>query len=385
MLKKITFLLLIALTFTLLTGCTAAPPSSNPSSDMPTSTLPSSSTPELPPLNLSIPMNGEAMLSTLSAAGYIDQNGVFHYSKALAAWYQKNWASVKKDTQNFPDGSANAKAIYSIGDSQCYVLTDDGRIKIVSEYKLDEEIFFSDGEPSLPEDPFYRESLSVRNADVLCLDYASDWTTRLKPFIAFDFQSDRGAVIVGCSKDLEEYTDVSKTDHIVQYSHTPYLQAYLYTDGTIALTEKTAKQFSVGAFAGWKDLVQMGVGDKRIVGLKKDGTLLYALTKDGKEIPAKYCTNVVRLFTSGNCFAMQQYDGTVVIDMGEGNFTNLGTFQKMDQIICFGDYVIGVDTTGKVQLLSGRRPPVSGSFPYNDGDIAAWALTLTDVKTVWNN
>ena len=47
----------------------------------------------------------------------------------------------------------------------------------------------------------------------------------------------------------------------------------------------------------------------------------------------------------------------------------------MDQIFSLDGVVLGVDTFGKVHLLSG-----SGQDEY-----AKWACTLTDVKTVWDD
>jgi hypothetical protein len=53
----------------------------------------------------------------------------------------------------------------------------------------------------------------------------------------------------------------------------------------------------------------------------------------------------------------------------------MGVFPAMDQIFSRNGVVLGVDITGKVHLLSGG----------NSEAFAKWALTLTDVKTVWND
>lgn len=88
--KNLSLLLALFLALTLLTGCvsgagtgsssekTSSEPSSSPSSEPPTS-----SQPALPTVALSMPLQGEAMQSTLSPHGYVDQNGVFHYSPSF--------------------------------------------------------------------------------------------------------------------------------------------------------------------------------------------------------------------------------------------------------------------------------------------------------------
>ena len=122
-----------------------------------------------------------------------------------------------------------------------------------------------------------------------------------------------------------------------------------------------------------------GYGISEILGLKSDGTLVSALKKTDfySQVPAEYRTGVYRLFDH----YMQLSDGTIF------SFTkrdSIGTYPLMDQILQIGPVsgspvYVGIDITGKVHCLSHNVEDLPAD------SVAAWACTLTDVKTVWNN
>ncbi|MBQ9083433.1 MAG: hypothetical protein IJY28_08045 [Clostridia bacterium] len=387
--RKKLFALFLALTLLLLTGCTTDPASSNPSSDMPSSTTqpssePSSSAlssnpstssePELPPLNLSMPMNGESMQSTISPWGYVDCNGNFHYSPEWDSLYDTYWPTTQKDIQNITDGTSGVKSIswvmqradtYDFIPAVVFVLMQDGSLCPTSVYPLGD---------------YYESAVYQNGSDVV---YGIRSGNDFPDIFALKFTEKDGASYSYTSYDCWM---PGKTDHIVSFEYISNM--YLYTDGSIGFTKyefnTAANQFPSTEFSSWNELVQIesifyrngsnvpnGIQNDQIIafGLKKDGTVL--CTSD-VFLPVKYRSNVVRMF---DCY-IQHRDGSVY-DLS--NRKELGQFAKMDQIFPCGPYVLGVDTTGKVHCLSHKVEDISPD------SAAAWACTLTNVKTVWND
>lgn len=378
--KFVAFLLLLALMLSLLTGCTADPTgsSSAPSSDVPPSSdLGSSDVSSNPesPLTLTMPLQGEAMQSTISPWGYVDRTGTFHYSPEWHAAYKNCWPTSQKDTQNIKDGTSGVKSLCWVMRTSSgflhetpimYALMEDRTLRAASALPLGEK-----------DTAVFKQ----HNIDALYCAYVPE--IQLPNLFGLEFSEADGATYAYGFSNAHK---PSRTNGIASVEF--LIGMYLYTDGTIDFTRReggtAADYFASADFSDWHNLVQIesvfyhnptnapdDVRSEQFIGfgLKQDGTVL--CTHDAF-LPEKFRSNVVRMFDG----YVQHRDGSVY-DLA--NRKELGQFEKMDQIFPCGAYVLGVDTIGKVHCLSHKVE----DLPKDSG--AAWACTLTDVKTVWND
>jgi hypothetical protein len=179
-----------------------------------------------------------------------------------------------------------------------------------------------------------------------------------------------------------EKLDYKRTGIAQAVDHDMILPVVLYTDGTVAVAPAEIRDPSPerAEIAEWTDIVQIMLYDLHVIGLQKDGTLVCACVDYDfytrhfslKDIPEEYRTHIRRIFPDG---FLQRSDGAIY-DLNQKK--ELGIFPLMDQIFDCG-LALGVDSTGKVHNLDKRVPEGWNSETLN------WLLSLTDVKTVWND
>ncbi|MBQ9082237.1 MAG: hypothetical protein IJY28_01915, partial [Clostridia bacterium] len=263
--RKKLLALLLAWTL-LLTGCAADPVSSNPSSDMPSSSALSSnpsvsSEPELPPLNLSMPLNGETMLSTICDYGYVDKNGVFHYSPLWYTSYKKSWPAGKQDTQNIADGTPGAKAVYGDLAFGGYILMNDGTLRIASLIEVNDQAI---------------TALKQTNIDALYLKTEKSAVPRMYDVFAFDFtEKDGASYVYTANKSLRLDRPAGIVDVIKGLHDT----VYLYADGTVDFGyyldngDKKSNEVLYPSvnFSAWTNLVQIERISNYMIGLNQEG------------------------------------------------------------------------------------------------------------------
>ncbi len=375
--KKCHLLLALLLTLALLTGCTAAPPSSTPSSDMPTSTPPSSSepsgsvpssSPEYPIVQLKGPAGMPTMTTTLTDFGYIEKNGVLHYSPTYKSAHG-NAVTTKYNKYIVADGTAGAKSLAADGYTGLYVLMQNGTVRLSKTTGMDDK---SDITAQNYTNVGALQSWGGGNAEAMPNTIAA---------LTYD-ASGKATLLTHTDKNF----GCKVTDIVQVVGADTHLPIFLYADGTVGLyiAKSESRPTNRDRVGQWTDMVQITLNGNLLMGLQKDGTLLcepvYSGTSADANIPAEFRTHICRIFQTDNDVCVQRSDGTVY----SLRYGKLGTFPLMDQIYCFDVYMgynilLGVDASGKVHSLSHKETDVPV------GSAAAWALTHTDVKTVWND
>jgi hypothetical protein len=321
--------------------------------------------PKYPEVSLTGPKGIEAMTCTITEFAYIDKNGVLRYSpdhKRTAAEEEtityKNYIAA--------DGTKGVRSLGYNGYGGLYVLMNNGTVRYTESWHMDSQIFLTmhkeTGVSAFQSSSVGGVAEPVPN-DYVILRY----DTKGNGTIRMNYETEK--------------LDYKRTGIAQAVDHDTILPVVLYTDGTVAVAPAEIRDPSPerAEIAEWTDIVQIMLYDLHVIGLQKDGTLVCACVDYDfyshfslKDIPEEYRTHIRRIFPDG---FLQRSDGAIY-DLNQKK--ELGIFPLMDQIFDCG-LALGVDSTGKVHNLDKRVPEGWNSETLN------WLLSLTDVKTVWND
>ena len=381
-------LLLCALAAALLIGCTAAndPIFIVTVSSAPSSAAPVESVPSVPAENLYKPQ-GPLQLTqhpsyvncTLSEAGYIDRDGVFHFCPAFRRMLPQNGEVA------YPLLEDGTEPLVSHWIGRDYVAAQqaDGTFCGVSRMKsatrfLDGLFTYGDlGKDILARLAAWSPVVQVyplANASTGGLYFAAQTSDGgLRTVTLNTLYLPKKARWV---EQLESSIDERFVSSILPYKADAPL--VLFTDGTAWCADTLLRD----KMKDWTDLVQVAAitgrdGRDGVIGLRADGTLY---NDSSFPISETYCNNITRIFTgAGACqtpmLVLQRVDGAV-FDVRLQQL--LGVFMPMDQIISVDGWLFGVTERGYVvQLRSGKPDP--GSFA---DEWSQWARTVCGVRTV---
>lgn len=337
--------------------------------------LPDDPVDPMPEVKLEGPVGMKINASTINNMAYVDKNGVLHYSTLTKKTLQQNLGGRSPDV---PDGTKNVKAIADARDG-LFVLKNNGTMDVSLNWDMDN---WKPYEDTMDPRPYIRKEMQqirkLTGIDMITSCYAYSYTPTLNSLWAFNFDAKDHNRIVNQLDGWKGLNDID-LHRIVQVAHDAAGGgvAFLYSDGTIGLTDQQRERMPVDITQKWTDIVQIGMMYNLLVGLREDGVLLTAVLDEKdlrSSIDPAYTSYVQRIFyRPSQALFIQLSDGTVY---DPANEKNLGRHELMDQILTCGyDHVIGVDKTGKVHCLT--------SGPADEW--VEWACSLTDVKTVWDD
>lgn len=333
---------------------------------------------------LSLEQHPEYADCTLSEAGYIDRDGVFHFCPV----FNSGRLPENGDTA-FPllrDGAENVRSHWVTRDFVAAQLTDGtfcgiSRMKSATKF-LDGLFTYGD----------LGKDILSRLAEWPSVVQVFPLTNDLSGGLYFAAQSSDGTLRTLSLNTLYLPKKAQWVERLEEVIGDRYISAILpyqtdaplvmFTDGTVWCADGRMRD----QIQFWEDLVQIAPlrgYDQRdgAVGLRADGTL-YNCTSF--PVSVSYSSDIVRIFTgtgsgsgAANMLLIQRTDGAI-LDVYGGR--PLGLFPMLDQAISVGGLFYGVTEDGAVILLSDEQPKL-GSYAEA---WSKWALTLRDVRTVTN-
>lgn len=375
----------------LLVGCTTAETPvfviTASSSAAPTSSAACSSEPAyvppkknfLPEGTVSLTQHPEYADCTLSEAGYIDRDGVFHFFPQFPV------ATKENEDAAYPlltDGTDRMRSHWISRDLVAAQRTD-GTFCGISRMKSSTRFLdglFTYGDlgkdllARLAEWPAVVQMFPLADASTGGLYFAAQSSDGMLRALSLNtlYLPKKSPWV----EQLEEIIGDRYVSSILPYQ--PDAPLVLFTDGTAWCSDRTIAD----QMAEWTDLVQItairGTGGRTgLVGLRSDGTIY---NSSSFPISKNYSANIVRLFYNNGAgttpmLVLQRSDGAV---LDVRNQEALSVYPMMDQIVCVDEQLFGVTEHGSVMQM-GRNVTQLGSFAAEWG---AWATKLRDVRTV---